>query len=84
MVEHFSGAIVPACEDDFGSCERSIDGVPALRKVRLDLVGEYVRFGHAEPSLGPNEWTGATCHDEAEAVYFRAYQSGSDEPEAAA
>jgi len=36
------GAIVPASEYDFGSCERSIGGVSALKKARLDLVGEYV------------------------------------------
>jgi len=29
-------------EYDFGSCERSIGGVSALKKARLDLVGEYV------------------------------------------
>lgn len=36
---------MPAHKYDFGSCERSIDGVSALRKVRLDLVGEYVSLG---------------------------------------
>jgi hypothetical protein len=37
------GAIVPASEYDFGSCERSIDGLPTLRKAgSTSLVRLYV------------------------------------------